>query len=391
MYDHQPPAAGEHMTDRPVIDWLLEGDPSIRWQVLRDLLDAPDDQVRAERERVAGEGWGAALLDAQRPDGTWGGGANFPEWTGTKPTLAVLRLLGPIPTDPRVQEAIARVRANVRWEYDDLPFFDGEVEPCINGSTVAIATYFGQDVTPIVERLLTEQMADGGWNCEQENGSIRGSFDTTINVLEGLLEYERAHGARADITAARERGQEYLLERRLLRRLSTGEVIEPAYRHFFFPTRWHYDVLRGLGYFREAGVALDERMTEALDLVEERRGPDGRWVMEHEYPGETHFPLDEGVGRPSRWITLRALRVLRWAGRGGAQAEPIDRALAGAAGAGSDAPAAERFANSSSTSAMSGRGPDPADSSRGKVESLANSSSTSVSDGSGHDGGGATR
>ena len=297
-----------------VIDWLLDSDPSIRWQVMRDLLDAPADEVARERARVAREGWGARFLAAQRPDGTWGGGANFPEWTGTKPTLAVLRLLGPDPSDPAVQGAIDLVRQHVRWEYDDLPFFDGEVEPCINGSTVAIGDYFGQDVQGIVDRLLGEQMADGGWNCEQENGSRRGSFDTTINVLEGLLEHERVHGPSADITAARERGHEYLLERRLFRRLSTGEVIEPAYTRLFFPTRWHYDILRGLHYFRDAGVTPDERMTEGLDLLESKRDTEGRFPIEFTYPGEVHFEMDEGDGKPSRWTTLRALRVLRWAG-----------------------------------------------------------------------------
>ena len=296
-----------------VVDWLLDSDPSIRWQVMRDLTDAPADEVAAERARVAGEGWGAQLLALQRPDGSWAGGANFPEWTGTKPTLVLLRLFGPDPGDPAVQRAVDLVRQHVRWEYDELPFFDGEVEPCINGATVAIGDYFGQDVHRIVDRLLGEQMVDGGWNCEQERGSTRGSFDTTINVLEGLLEHERAIGATDDTTAARRRGEAYLLDRSLFRRQATGEVIEPAYRVFFFPPRWHYDVLRALDYFRDAGGAVDDRMTEALDLVEAKRQPDGRWLMEHEYPGDVHFPVDDGVGQPSRWNTLRALRVLRWA------------------------------------------------------------------------------
>jgi hypothetical protein len=304
-----------------VIDWLLDSDPAIRWQVMRDLTDASPDEVAAERARVAREGWGARLLDFQRADGYWvGDGANFPEWTGTKPTLALLRWLRPDPTDPRIRRAIDLVQEHVRWEHAGQRFFDGEVEPCINGATVAIGDYFGQDVQGIVDRLLGEQMDDGGWNCEQENGSVRGSFDTTINVLEGLLEHERATGTTADMTAARQRGEAYLLDRHLFRRKSTGEVIEPAYRVFFFPPRWHYDVLRGLDYFREAGATVDDRMTEALDLVEAKREPDGRWRMEYEYPGEVHFPVDEGVGQPSRWNTLRALRVLRWAEAAGRSA-----------------------------------------------------------------------
>jgi hypothetical protein len=297
-----------------VIDWLLDSDPAIRWQVMRDLTDAPADEVAAERVRVAREGWGARLLDLQRTDGYWAGdGANFPEWTGTKPTLAVLRWFGPDPADPRVRRAVDLVREHVVWEHDGQRFFDGEVEPCINGATVAIGDYFGQDVQGIVDRLLGEQMADGGWNCEQENGSVRGSFDTTINVLEGLLEHERATGATPETTAARLRGEAYLLDRHLFRRLSTGEVIDQPYRVFFFPPRWHYDVLRGLDYFREADAAVDDRMTEAIELVEAKREPDGRWLMEDEHPGEVHFSVDDGVGQPSRWNTLRALRVLRWA------------------------------------------------------------------------------
>jgi hypothetical protein len=297
-----------------VIEWLLEADPSIRWQVMRDLLDTTPDDVAAERARVADEGWGAQLLALQRPDGSWAEGANFPEWTGTKPTLSLLRSLGPDPRDPRVRRAIDLVREHVRWEHAGQHFFVGEVEPCINGATVAIGDSFGQDVQGIVDRLLTEQMADGGWNCEQENGSTRGSFDTTINVLEGLLEHERAIGAADATTAARRRGEAYLLDRGLLRRQSTGEVIDPAYRVFFFPPRWHYDVLRALDYFRDVGDAPDDRMREALDLVEAKREPDGRWLMQFEYPGDVYFPVDEGVGQPSRWNTLRALRVLRWAG-----------------------------------------------------------------------------
>lgn len=296
-----------------VIEWLLDSDPAIRWQVMRDLTDAPADEVAAERARVTDEGWGARLLALQAPDGQWGGGSLFPEFTGTTPTLQLLRDFGLDPQSDAAQRAIALVRDNSKWDHAGQDYFAGEVEPCINGRAVVFGAYFGQDVQGIVDRLLTEQMADGGWNCEQENGSIRGSFDTTINVLEGLLEYERATGATPDVTAARERGQEYLLERRMFRRSSTGEVVNPAYKYFFYPTRWHYDVLRGLHYLRTAGVAPDERVTEAMDLVRQRRDEDGRWRMDFSYPGEVHFDMEEGDGKPSRWITLHALRVLRWA------------------------------------------------------------------------------
>jgi hypothetical protein len=295
-----------------VIDWLLEADPAIRWQVMRDLLDAPAEEIAAERARVAREGWGAQLLAAQPPNGVWGGGAYFPEWTSTTVTLQLLRQFGIDPAAKGVPEALQLVRANAKWEYDDLPYFDGEVEPCINGQAVAIGAYFGQDVRVIVDRLLTEQMEDGGWNCEQERGSTRGSFETTINVLEGLLEYERATGANPAVVAARRRGEEYLLERRLLRRLSTGELGQRRWLYLAFPNGWHYDVLRVLDYLRGAGVAPHERMAEAIGILESKRDAEGRWPLEHAHHDELLVDMGEREGMASRWITLRALRVMRW-------------------------------------------------------------------------------
>lgn len=295
-----------------VVKWLLDSDPSIRWQVMRDLTDASANEVAAERARVTTEGWGAQLLAAQPPDGIWGGGAYFPEWTSTTPTLSLLRHFGLDPTSEQARAAVALVRANARWEYDDLPYFGGEVEPCINGQAVAIGAYFGEDVRSIVDRLLTEQMEDGGWNCEQERGSTRGSFETTINVLEGLLEFERATGANGKVTAARLRGQEYLLERHLLRRLSTGELAQPRWFYLAFPNGWHYDVLRVLDYLRDAAVTPDERTAEALGILESKRDADGRWPLEHAFHDELLADFGETEDQPSRWITLRALRVLRW-------------------------------------------------------------------------------
>jgi hypothetical protein len=308
------------------LDWLLDADPAIRWQVLSDLADAPPDVVAAERSRVATSGWGARLLALRDDDGQWAGGACFPApgrrtggagqpWTSTFPTLELLRDFGLDPSSPEAVDAIRLVRDNCRWEYAGERFFDGEVEPCINGRTVALGAYFGQDVAPIVRRLLGEQLEDGGWNCETENGSVRSSFDTTLCVLDGLLAYERAHGAAPETTAARRRGEEYLLERRLFRRLSTGEVVNPAWLSFSYPPRWHYDVLRALDYFRLAGDPPDARVDEAVELVRSKRQPDGSWLLENTHPGEVHFTLEDGDGRPSRWNTLRALRVLRWAER----------------------------------------------------------------------------
>jgi hypothetical protein len=297
-----------------VDDWLLDSDPAIRWLAMRDLLDRPADAVAEERARVAKEGWGARLLALQRPDGHWGDDLSSPEWV-TFLALVLLRDMGLDPTSDEARRAVARVRDNITWHWWDKRFFEGEVEPCINGRVLAIGAYFGQDTQPLAERLLGEQMADGGWNCEQENGSTRGSFNSTINVLEGLLEHERASGASAEVTTARERGQEYLLERRLLRRRSTGEVIDPAFARLSYPTGYHFDVLRGLDYLRAADARVDERTSEAIDIVASKRGPDGRWPLENPHDDELRFEMGEADGEPSRWITLRALRVLRWAGR----------------------------------------------------------------------------
>jgi hypothetical protein len=306
-----------------VLDWLLDSDPAIRWQVLRDLADAPEAVVAAERARVATEGWGARLLAERDADGQWAGGACFPArdrspevpgqpWISTLPTLALLREFGLPPDSAAARETIALVRDNCRWEHAGQRFFDGEVEPCINGRTVGLGAYFGEDVTGIVQRLLDEQLDDGGWNCEAENGSVRSSFDSTIDVLEGLLAYERAGGGGAVVAEARRRGEEYLLERSLFRRRSTGEVVDPAYLLFSFPPQWHYDVLRALDHFRDAGGSPDPRLDEAVELVRSKRQPDGAWLLENTHPGAVHFPLEDGDGRPSRWNTLRALRVLRW-------------------------------------------------------------------------------
>ncbi|MDP9245027.1 MAG: hypothetical protein M3O64_00095 [Chloroflexota bacterium] len=308
-----------------VIDWLLDSDPSIRWQVMRDLTDAPAEQVTAERARVATEGWGARLLALRRADGLWETGRSDSEWPSLL-ALLMLRDMGLDPSSEQARNAIALVRDNATWHsrgpWHGTRVLAGEVEPCINGRVVTLGSCFGLDVTPIVERLLGEQMADGGWNCEQENGSTRGSFDTTINVLEGLLEYAQATGGSPRVTAALERGQEYLLERRMLRRLSTGEFIDPAYTRFSFPTGWHYDALRGLDYLRAARVKPDARLAEAIELVRSKRDPEGRWPLENPHESELvnarlrdlAFDMDERDGRPSRWNTLRGLRVLRWAG-----------------------------------------------------------------------------
>lgn len=307
-----------------VIEYLLTGDPAIRWQVLRDLADAPAADVARERARVAEEGWGARLLAEQGADGRWDGGTYrpgwadeerpfFDAWTATHFSLQQLMDFGVDPQHPRVQEAIARVRENVRWEHDGEPYFDGEVEPCINGVALSIAAYFAQDGTPIVETLAGTRLPDGGWNCWDEDGTSAASFHSTICALEGLRDWDAAHSG--DATAElRHRGEEHLLERGLLRRRRDGAVIDPRFTMLSYPVRWFYDVLRGLDYFRLARPEGDPRLREAVELLRAKRLPSGVWRLELTHEGPTLFAFEaEGEGHPSRWVTLRALRVLRWA------------------------------------------------------------------------------
>ncbi len=302
-----------------VIDWLLDSDPAVRWQVMRDLSKAPPEVFAAERARVATEGWGASLLALQASDGRWGGRPWSHDWTDTFHVLELLRRFGLDPASEQARRAVALVRERVVWRggapvdtpWDNNRFFEGEVEPCINGNVVATGSYFGVDMTPLVERLLGEQLSDGGWNCEAENGATVSSLETTLNVLEGLLMHERALGGSARVAAARRLGEEYLLERRLFRRKSTGDVIDPAWLQFSFPHWYFYDVLRALDYLRDADLT-DERAAEAVEVVERSRLPDGRWPLENVHEGETHIDMDEGEGQPSRWNTLRAMRVLDW-------------------------------------------------------------------------------
>ncbi|MBO0702420.1 MAG: squalene cyclase [Candidatus Dormibacteraeota bacterium] len=318
------------MTDPgPTIDWLLDSDPSLRWQVMRDLLDAPEPAWTAERARVETEGWGARLLSHQDADGQWAGGAFLPRdfdpqewedvgqpWTATAFSLSQLREFGLDPSSERARRTVELIGAGSRWDHAGEPYWAGEVEECINGRVVADGAYFGVDVSPIVERLTGERLEDGGWNCERANGSVRSSFASTINVLEGLLEYERATGGTPQSREARESGEEYLLQRHLFRRLTTGEVADQVFLSFLHPNRWRYDVLRALDYFRSAaeltGATADPRLGEAVAHVRSRRSSDGRWRLDWSLPGRVWFDVDQRAGEPSRWITLRAMRVLRW-------------------------------------------------------------------------------
>jgi len=298
--------------DTALAQWLLGSDPSVRWQVMRDITHEPADIVAAERSRVGLEGWGARLLAQQRPDGNWSDAE--PYWWWNLYTLVLLQDLGLDPASDPARKAVERVRERVTWGpyFGNSPFFEGEVEPCINGRVVRLGAYFGHASDRLVDRLLSEQLADGGWNCEAERGSVRSSFHTTICVLEGLVEYEKVKGPTTSVTEARARAEEYFLERRMHRRLSTGEVIDPAWGRFTFPMLWHYDVLRGLHNFRDAGRAPDARMAEAIALVEAQRQPDGRWLRGAPQRDDIHHDPEAAVGQPSRWVTLRAWRVLDW-------------------------------------------------------------------------------
>jgi hypothetical protein len=291
-----------------VIGWLCDGDPAIRWQAMRDLGDAAPSAIAAERARVAREGLGAAILARQESDGVWRLDGQ-PDWV---PTLYTMKLLYAIGIDPAdAAEAMARLAAGFRW-HESLggkSFFDGETEPCINGGALASGAWLGQPSHSLARRLLDEQLGGGGWNCDAPK-STRSSFHSTICVLEGLLEYERA----SEVTTAdaRRRGEEYLLERALFRKRSTGEVAHPSFLALRFPERYRYDVLRGLDYFRNAGRAPDPRVAEAIGLVESKRQADGTWRLEDAVPDGLDPAWCEKVGAASRWITLRALRVLRW-------------------------------------------------------------------------------
>lgn len=309
-------------SDAEVVEWLLEGDPSIRWQVLRDLEDAPARVVAAERSRVATEGWGARLLALQDPEGTWAGGQSgddglyTPKWTSTTYTMLLLRDLGLPPADPNAARACSHLLERGLREDGGIGYGRWErSETCVTGMVLSILSYFAVDderLDRIADHLLEEQMPDGGWNCRRRRGATHSSVHTTISALEGLHHYRqhRAPKARA-VGDASNRGREFLLMHRLFRSDRTGKVIKPELTHFHFPPRWHYDVLRALDHFRDVGAPRDERLSDGIDLVVQRRRADGKWLVERLWRGKTYFTL-ERIGSASRWNTLRALRVSRW-------------------------------------------------------------------------------
>lgn len=304
------------------IEWLLDSDPSIRWQVLRDFAGASDATVAAERDRVATEGWGAHLLDLQGPDGTWDGGVYrpgwaqedrpfFDAWTATHFVLQQLMAFGIDPKHPRAIEAVAHVRDHVRWDHGGEPYFDGETEPCINGMVLSAAVYFGQDGSRAAGTLVDSRLGDGAWNCWAEYGARVSSFHSTICAVEGLAAWLRAGHSDVHASDALRTGEEYLLERGLFRRLSTGAVADPRMAMLSNPVRWFLDILRGLEHFRSVD-RRDQRLEEAVELLRSKADADGRWNLENRHEGPTWNDFGDNEGMPSRWVTLRALRVLRW-------------------------------------------------------------------------------
>lgn len=304
-WQHQKP-------NKSVIKWLLDSDPSIRWQVKRDLTKETDVIVTEERSRIATEGWGAHLLSMQTPEGHWWADKDPWPWKNTLFTMVILKDLGLDPTSEEARRAVGLVKDCITWLYhDNKPFFDGETEACINGRILAVGSYFDEMSDNLVDRLLGEQLEDGGWNCEAPP-SQRSSFHSTICVLEGLLEYEKVKGADTTITGARKRGQEYLMERGMFRSKSSGHVIDYKWVLFSFPTTYHYDILRGLDYLRSAAVIPDDRIAEAVDLVVKNQHQNGRWPLQNLHPDRIPFDMEGSAGEVSRWNTLRALRVLDW-------------------------------------------------------------------------------
>jgi hypothetical protein len=291
---------------------------------MRDLIDASPEAIAAERARVAHEGLGHEILTTQRSDGSWRR-ADGPLWLPTLFTLLLLRATGVDRKEAKVQSAIERLDASLAFdnrtgwwdlrprEHGSKTFFEGEEEPCINGGVLAIGAYFGRPAKNLARRLCSEQLDDGGWNCEAPKSS-RSSFHSTICVLEGLLEYQRAVGSSPEVASASRRGEAYLLERALFRRRSSGEVANAEFLELAFPPRYHYDILRALDYFRDAAIPPDARMWDAVQLIESKRHPGNRWILDRAYDEALALTIGESVGAPSRWNTLRALRVLRWYG-----------------------------------------------------------------------------
>ncbi len=312
--------------DGAVVDWLLEGDPAIRWQVMRDLLDEPAPVWEEEQQRIATDGWGLRLLAHQGPDGRWTPKLYGYKWISTTYSLALLRRIGLPPGDVRASTACSLFLDEALWDDGGINISVSlkRSEACVTGMVLAMLSWFrlgDPRQEHLVDYLLETQMPDGGWNCEQYLGAKHSSFHTTINVLEGLREYAVAGGSRASETETAEGlGREFLLEHNLFRSHRTGAVVDDRMLRLSFPPRWRYDILRSLDHFAAAGAPTDPRLDDAIEIVTRKRRSNGRWPLQQRHAGRTWFEMEE-VGQPSRWNTLRALRVLRW--WDGAQRAPM--------------------------------------------------------------------
>ena len=312
-------------------EWLLDSDPALKWQVERDLLGLPESTWAATRELTNTSGFGARLLALQDTDGQWAGGAYFPgrdepraivregdekgqPYIATTWSLNALREWGV--SAETLGDTAELLANNSRWEYDDLPYWGGEVDCCINAFTLCNGAWLGVDVANLADWFVTTQLDDGGWNCDWVEGATKSSFHSTLNSLIGLLEYERRIGSDARITAARQRAEEYLLTRQLMFKLSDGSEVGPWLNDLAYPFRWSYSVIRALNYFRDSAVFSstrpDERLAAAANFLVSQANEKGRWVTNDRIPGEVWFEVDSPIGEESKWLTFYALRALNW-------------------------------------------------------------------------------
>jgi len=303
--------------ENEIIQWLMAGDPSIRWQTKRDLLDVTDDEFELERQQIVTTGWGKTLLSYQQADGKWGGGLYSPKWVSTTYTMLLLRRLGLPPSNKQAQKACALLLEKGFHKDGGVNFWRSYEysETCVTGMILSILAYFQfleKRVDQLIEHLLAQQMKDGGWNCQSYRGATHSSFHTTINVLEGLQEYQNVSSSYLqELLMAQHKAQEFLLVHKLYKSHRTGKIVNPAMTRFSFPPRWRYDVIRALDYYRECNAPIDERLKDAVDLLMKKRRSDGKWLLQNRYPGKTFFEM-ETPGESSRWNTLRALRILKW-------------------------------------------------------------------------------
>lgn len=312
--------------DAQVQAWLLDSDPALRWQVERDLIGAPEQTWQATRARVATDGYGGRLLAHQDADGQWAGGAFFPAdatqdeegqpWTATTWSLNSLREWGVDAAGLRHRRTPELLAEHYRWEHGDLPYWDGEVDCCINAWTIANGAWLGVQVTGLADWFISHQLPDGGWNCEWVSGAQVSSFHSTLNALKGLLAYEQYTGGSAATRRARRRGAEYLLQRALFKRLSSAEPVADWVYTFCYPERWAYSILNAADHFRAAaghdGVRPDPRMAAAIEIIRTHRQADGTWLQARRHPGREWFEVDVPAGEPSKWLTTFALRTLAW-------------------------------------------------------------------------------